>query len=488
MADVGSLLQQYAVHGSEPAFTELLVRYVDLVYSAARRQVGDDVALAQDITQMIFADLARKAKYLPANIKLGGWLYRRTCFIAKTALRTERRRLRREQEAVTMSAMNQEEQLWHQLAPVLDAALNRLSRADREALVLRFFERQSLKEVGAALDATEDAARMRVDRALEKLRQLLAKQGITSTATALAALLVSQATTAAPAGLAAMVSGPALVSAATGGGLTLTLFKLVAMTKLKIAVTGAIAAACVVTPLTLQHRQNARLRAEVQGLRNQVEQLTQIRDAAERLTEVRPEPNQAAAGQKQEHELLRLRGLIAAQRQQEAELRQRLEAAQTENDIARMQVAAALERNMTHSVTIDPKPTPLTGAFQIATLQPAARDTPSAAVQSTLYAVFHGNVDTFHDLTEARDLTEQSVKETLAHQRQMWGGDAAKGINNLVISPIKDDRYMVTFRIDYGNSPRPLGAPTHGNINLRQTPDGWKESGFGSSIETPPAP
>src|SRR5438094_2124732 len=104
MPDGHQLLAQYVNAGSEPAFAEFVARYVDLVYSAAVRLVNDDSHLAEDVTQTVFADLARLARSLSRDAKLGGWLHRHTCFVASKTLRAERRRLARERQAVEMNA------------------------------------------------------------------------------------------------------------------------------------------------------------------------------------------------------------------------------------------------------------------------------------------------------------------------------------------------------------------------------------------------
>src|SRR6266480_3501035 len=162
MTDTGQLLRDYAERHDEKAFGELVKCHLDLVYSTALRQLGGDAQLAQDIAQVVFTDLARKAKTLPREVVLGGWLYRHTCFTAAKALRTERRRQIREHEAAIMNAQNEpSDEIWRQVAPVLDQAMNQLNERDRDAIVLRFFEHQPLREVGAALGASEDAARMR---------------------------------------------------------------------------------------------------------------------------------------------------------------------------------------------------------------------------------------------------------------------------------------------------------------------------------------
>src|SRR5215470_10834499 len=190
------LLQRYAKSRCEASFTELVKRYVDLVYSAALRQVGGDAALAQDVTQSVFIDLARKAASISARTVLTGWLYTSTRYAAAKAVRAEQRRHAREQDAYTMQQLTsnpEPTEAWDQLRPMLDEAMHELSERDRNAILLRYFEGHQLAEVGAKLGLSEDAARMRVGRALEKLRGLLAQRGAISTATALGALLSSQA-------------------------------------------------------------------------------------------------------------------------------------------------------------------------------------------------------------------------------------------------------------------------------------------------------
>src|SRR5262245_16718817 len=143
--DAQDLLRAYAQDHSEAAFQELVNRYVDLVYSAASRRVNGDMLLAEDVTQQVFTDLARKAGSLPSNVMLGGWLHRHTGFVASTAMRGEQRRRNRERLAVEMNALNEpSEANWKRLAPALDEAMDELDSVDRDALVLRYFERRDL--------------------------------------------------------------------------------------------------------------------------------------------------------------------------------------------------------------------------------------------------------------------------------------------------------------------------------------------------------
>ena len=233
MNESRQLLVQYATDGSEAAFHEVVTRYVNLVYSAALRLVEGDRHLAEDVTQTVFADLARQARSLSREVMLGGWLHRHTCFVASKTLRTERRRRERERQVVEMNASEDHSaENLAQVAPVLDEAINELAAEDRTAILLRFFEQHDFAAVGAALGSSEEAARKRVDRALDKLESLLKRRGVAFSATALAATLTAQAVTAAPAGLALTVSTVAVAGAATGAGTTLTIVKIMSMTKM----------------------------------------------------------------------------------------------------------------------------------------------------------------------------------------------------------------------------------------------------------------
>jgi RNA polymerase sigma factor (sigma-70 family) len=162
-----SLLAEYAKNGSEHAFRELVTAYIDFVFGTALRVVGGDRALAEDVSQTVFTDLARKAITLPREVKLGGWLHRHTCFVGRKALRRERRRIARERQAMQLTTIEDytEENLG-QLSTLLDETINGLGKEDRNAIILRFFEQLDYRALGTALGSSEDAgAHARLARA-----------------------------------------------------------------------------------------------------------------------------------------------------------------------------------------------------------------------------------------------------------------------------------------------------------------------------------
>lgn len=209
-------LRQFVENGDEEAFGRLVSRHFNLVQGTALRLTNGDVNLAQDVAQTVFTDLARKARYLPRNLRLAGWLYQAARFAGAKAVRTEQRRRAREEAFVMNESLSGPPHEWEQLRPLLDAALARLHAKDRDAVLLHFFEQKSFRTVGAELGLSDDAAQKRVSRALAKLRTILTRNGVSVSASSLSAFLSTPVPTM-PASAASSLAKSSLARAAALG-------------------------------------------------------------------------------------------------------------------------------------------------------------------------------------------------------------------------------------------------------------------------------
>lgn len=442
MNDTVQLLRAWSEHGSEEAFARLVAQHIDLVYSVAVRKVAGHTGLAADVTQTVFADLARKARTLRAEGSLAGWLHRHTCLTAATALRGELRRRAREETAVVMQALENspDDPAWSRLAPLLDDAVNALSDADRRAILLRFYERRDLRAVGSALGVGEDAAQKRVARALDKLRDWLATRGVTSTAAALATALSAHTIAAAPAGLSAAVTSTALAaaSASAAGVGALSFLELMTDAKAKFAVGAAIAAA-VATPLVWQENAIATVRAENRDLTTRVEPLESLRAEQSRLAR-RPSADDAAArALREREELERLRRDVAL-------LRGQLERAR----------AARLAANSSAPTRNGAPGTAPDGFMTVEDARDVGAATGEALMQSLYYAVRTGNTNRIFELGDwsaegARETAAEMIREltegAASHREKVGVGIAFRVVREV---PLEDGDTAVVMQLRHG--------------------------------------
>jgi len=333
------LLRAYAEHRSEPAFAELVRRHVDFAYSAALRMVCDP-HLTEDVTQSVFLALAKNAAQLTDRPVLSGWLHRTAQNIAAQTVRTDVRRRAREQEAAAMNDLlsAEPEVVWENIAPHLDAALGGLSEPDRDALLLRYFERKSAREMAEILGTSEDAAQKRVSRAIERLRDCFAKRGLTVGASGLAIVISANAVQAAPLGLSASISTSAALSgAAMHQTATIGLTKTLAMTTIQKPLIAATLAVAVGTGI-YEARRASHWESEMQTL---LQQHAPLVDQVGQLQKQRDGTNGKLAALQLENEQLRrdtvelakLRGEVARLRADARQLARLQEAdTQKEND------------------------------------------------------------------------------------------------------------------------------------------------------------
>ena len=308
------LLKRYTLGHAEEAFTEIVRRHVNLVHSAALRQVRSS-QLAEEVAQSVFTDLARNAERLAPDTILTAWLYQVTRRTAIDVVRREARRQLREQIATEMNVMNSATADWTHIEPLLDEAVSALDDTDRAAVLLRFFENKSLREVGQQLGVSDDAAQKRVTRAVERLREFFAKRGVTVGAGGLVVVISANAVQAAPVGLAATISATALLTGtAVSTSTIIAATKTIAMTTLQKTVITATIAVLAGTGI-YEVRQAAQLREQNQTLQQQqvplAEQIQQLQrerdDATNRLASMAED----ISNNKNNHlELMKLRGEV----------------------------------------------------------------------------------------------------------------------------------------------------------------------------------
>lgn len=444
--DDHELLREYVRNRSQEAFRELVDRHLGMAYSAACRMVRDP-HLAQEVVQNAFATLARKANSVGPPQTVAGWLYNTTRHFAMHAVRAEQRRRERELTAVAMQALEQNADSGR-ITEHLEAAMEHLESGDRDALVLRFLENRSLREVGAQLGISEDAARMRVNRALERLRGAFGKEGLAVTSVLLAATLSSNVVTAIPAGLGAAVASTALAGTAAT---TLAQGAFTTMNWFNLKSAAAIVGAAILTgtgTYFVQQRQIDNLSVTHQNLIAAQQMLTADREAA--LTAARLHDDELERLRKEAAEVHRLRNEVSQLRQQRAALAD-LEAV---NQKLRYQLAPVLKPPVNQPTDGN------AGAYirkdQLAFVGYA---TPEASLQSMTWAMMAGKYEmanaALNPEMQASELKDPKARESFETAQQMFA-TKLKGIQFLAKKVLADDKVELKVNLDIDPGTKPF--------------------------------
>lgn len=496
------LLREFATRRCETSFRQLVDRHVTMVFAVSKRVTANH-ALAEEITQASFAQLATKATALGPDTIIAGWLYHTARNQALMAIRSETRRRQREEVAATMNPVNETSD-----APLvtehLESAMDQLPSADRDALVLRFFEDRSLREVGHELGLTEDAARMRVNRALEKLRDIFARLGFTGTAAGLAAMLPASTSAAAPAGLGATISTAVLTGAtAVAATALVTETASTTMNLFNLKTVAAILGAAAVTGTTtyfVQERAVSGLQGELKELQTVHAQLASAQEKISDTIQLRDE--QIERLKKEVAELPRLRGEVDRLQREtanHAEHQRELDRLREEHRSLKEQVAA----------TTAPEPDTKTATRwnlreprRLSELEDAGRNTPEAAMQTLLWAATNGQFEKVAEMTHlpANSLDEAQTEGRLlpeaktqlaaivlapAQGMAQLGGepDGAVWLENGATTRLRQTNQdgsffeydqVVSFQLTGSPDPSDKSATRHTSFYFTETSDGWK--------------
>jgi len=449
------LLNRYTRQHAEDAFAEIVRRHLDLVHSAALRQVRSP-QLAEEVAQSVFTDLARNAHRLAPDTMLTAWLYQVTRRTAIDVVRREARRQLREQIATEMNAMNATAADWTHIEPLLDEAMHALDDTDRTAVLLRYFENKSLREVGQTLGTSEDAAQKRVSRAIERLREFFAKHDVTVGASGLVVVISTNAVQAAPVGLAVTIStaaalaGPTIASVATA-----TAAKIIGMTTLQQTFLAATLAATLATPLFIQHRALAKARVEQSML------LAGMRNVSIQTATTPPVGDTDDRTRREREDLERLRPEAATVRARISELSTQLQSLVAAKPSAKI------------------RGTPIGETLRLAETHDAGQATPAALLQTHTWAMLHGDTNRLAqlmalspetDIQKVQRMFEEMSKETARGIDAMLAGTPVSEIRLLEEqSADNNDRWIV---YEFVNKDGEIA--TRKRVRVRPANDGWK--------------
>ncbi len=491
MTEDDQLIGRFCREGDDDAFAILVRKYVDLVYSVALRTSRGRSDLASDITQQVFIDLSRKASTIPTNGVLGAWLHQAAYLATLSSMRSETRRSIREGESVQRSDHERDEEAfdWQRLSPILDEAISSLGIADRQALVLRFFERRSFLEIGQVLGVAEDAARMRVQRGVGRLRDYLASRGIRSSDAALGVALEGTGSIAAPPYLAAQICNASHASMAG------SVAQWISLMNSKLILTSLTAILCL-APWWLARSTNIRLQQELIEAQRALASLATLPESRV--------PEQAEP-QADRVELLRLRGEVAA-------LRRSL---QTQLSVAAYPSSVTTGRKYGDQFSMplygrmfDPKtsedlgPTPpiylsanyLGQAVRLDMLQNSGNNTLTNAVETALWSAINGNRDRFSELfrpsvpgASEDQLNRNSVQQMGILKENLTGASELE-FRSMALD---DQSGIWSMLVMVDSKPLDPIPGTHFNFQAREVGERWEILGItfgaapGSTIRMP---
>lgn len=283
MNNDADLLRQFAEMQDEKSFATVVERHLGFVYAVCLRRLHNTHA-AQDATQAVFVALARKANTVARGPNVIGWLHRSACYETRNIVRAQANRLARESEAQRLGTTLAGSRMdLEGVDALLDDALAALPDRDREIILARYFLASSYAEIGVGLRLTENAARMRVERAIAKLRDQLERNGITSTAAALGSALPAYASTTVPSGLLAGITKASVLATASGTSLAMT-YSFMSTTKV---VTGILVAAAVGGALYERHQASEVRAGLVQAQADSASSSQQLLAARHEITELK---------------------------------------------------------------------------------------------------------------------------------------------------------------------------------------------------------
>ncbi len=210
MTDGTELLNRYVRSRSDPDFRALVDHYGGLVFGVAQRRLGN-AELAKEATQNVFIILSKKAATIRNTHKLAGWLHRVAVGECSNLIRKERSHFNKmkqfgEEERAHMTTEPCSTTIADDAKPFLDEAIARLSQADRDAVMLRYYEGQTFGEIGVALGKSEEAIRKRIARALARMSIFLRHKGVRVSTVALGATLPSLLVHPLPTGYASIIA------------------------------------------------------------------------------------------------------------------------------------------------------------------------------------------------------------------------------------------------------------------------------------------